>query len=56
VTVLFKINLCQRRYRLRLHKTTAKHAMLFVSEMWILMERDGKRLDAQQIGLLSSVS
>jgi hypothetical protein len=56
VTVLFKAKICQRRFRLRLHKTTAKHAVLFVCGMRILKEKDRKRLDSQQVGLLSSFS
>jgi hypothetical protein len=51
-----KPNISERRLCLRLQKTTGKHAMQFACELWILKEKDWTRLDAQQIGLLSSVS
>lgn len=53
--MLFRVKISQRRFCLKLYETTAKHAVLFISKMWLLKE-DRKRLVAQHIGLLGLAS
>ena len=38
--------------KLKIHNITAKSALKFGSEVWVLKKRDGQRLEAAQIKLL----